>query len=163
MLEIGPIYDENGWGSPLSIAVWSILFLTIITVVIFAVRRLRKRTNRNWQEAATELGLHFTPQQLFWLPYEMEGTLGIIGYYCKVHTLREHRAGGDSSGSHAPVTRVEVRFLESLGMEFSLRPGLGIKWLNWIDGSEDIEVGGDSDFDEHNLENLKRKATIRKQ
>jgi len=145
MLEIGPIWDENGMGSPISIAVWSIVFLTIITIVFFALRLMRARTNRNWQEAAMVLGLNFTPRQLFLLPYVMEGTLD-GGYYCKVHTWMERSSSGGESESH-PVTGIEVRFLESLGMGFTLSSSLGIKWLNSLLRVEDIEVGGDADFD----------------
>ena len=147
MLEIGPIYDENGWGSPLSIAVWATVLILIIAAVYFAMRRLRARTIRNWQEAATELGLNFIHRQLFWLPYEMNGTLD-GGYFCRVHTWTEHRSGGDSSGTNAPVTGVEVRFLESLGMGFNLSPSHGRKWLDLLMGVKDTEVGGDSDFDQ---------------
>ena len=145
MLEIGPIWDENGMGSPLSIAVWSIVLLTIITVVIFALRLLRARTNRNWQEAATELGLNFTPRQLFWLPYEMNGTLD-GGYFCRVHTWTERTSYAGESDSQT-MTGFEVRFLESLGMGLTISPSHGIKWLNSLLGDEDLEVGGDSDFD----------------
>ena len=145
MLEIGPIWDENGMGSPLSIAVWSIVFLTIITIVFFALRLMRARTNRNWQDAAMELGLNFTPRQLFWLPYEMSGTLD-GGYYCRVHTWTERTSYAGESDSQT-MTGFEVRFLESLEMGLSLSPSLGIKWLDSLMGVDDTEVGGDPDFD----------------
>jgi hypothetical protein len=150
MIDVGSIWGEEGmrFDNSFAIAVWLTLFILIISTVIFILIILRARTNRNWQEAATELGLNFTPSNLFWLPYEMNGTLD-GGYYCRVHTWREHRSGGSgSSGSNAPVTGVEVRFLESLRMGFNLSPSTGIKWFDSLMGVDDTEVGGDPDFDQ---------------
>ena len=149
MIDVGSIWGDEGmrFDNSFAIAVWLTLFILIISTVIFILIILRARTNRNWQEAATELGLNFTPSNLLWLPYEMNGTLD-GGYYCRVHTWREHRSGGSSSGSNAPVTGVEVRFLESLRMGFNLSPCTGIKWLDSLMGVDDTEVGGDPDFDQ---------------
>lgn len=149
MIDVGSIWGDEGmrFDNSFAIAVWLTLFILIISTVIFILIILRARTNRNWQEAATELGLNFTPSNLLWLPYEMNGTLD-GGYYCRVHTWREHRSGGSSSGSNAPVTGVEVRFLESLRMGFNLSPCTGIKWFDSLMGVDDTEVGGDPDFDQ---------------
>ena len=139
MIDVGSIWEEY----PVIRA--AVLILIIVTILLI-MRRVRTQTNKNWQEAAVELGLNFTPRQLFWLPYEMEGTLN-GGYYCKVHTWTEHRSNGESSGTNVTVTGVEVRFLESLGMGFNLSPSSGIKWLDSLMGVDDTEVGGDHDFD----------------
>lgn len=152
MVEIGPIWTDDGVGSTASIVLWTLIAFSIVAIIIFAVRILRARTNRSWQEAAIQLGLNFTPQQLFWKPYVMSGTLE-GGYYCRVHTFSERmtgfhsQVGSDNGPTSETFTQLEVRFPQPLNIGLSLRPATFIGGMAAFLGIEDMEVGGDPDFD----------------
>jgi len=115
----------------------AIAFAVVLIAIPISIARARE-ADRIWMEAATKLGLRFTPRALF-AGRRMEGSLR--GYRVKVDTFT--RSHGKSSTTY---TRFRIQFPRSLGLGLELtREGFFSGFAKKF-GVQDIQVG-DAVFD----------------
>ena len=132
-----------GEGTDMEI-LYGIAFFIIIFSMAFLLNRISvARTTRGWQEAATRLGLNFTPPS-FWSVYHMGGMTE--GGQCLVYTNKEFHGSHDNRSS-TTYTNFEVRFPQSLNLGLNLSHAGIFSGLATMMGSQDIQVGYDAEFD----------------
>lgn len=113
-------------------------FFAIVAVVIVVSVATAKQTDRDWEVAASKLGLKFMPGTLIQarrIEGMMRGRLVLVNTFSR------------SSGKHSTsYTRYTVRFAEPLGLGLRLTRQGFFSPLMTLFGSQDIEVG-DPSFD----------------
>ena len=135
--------SHPGEGTDMEILYGIAFFVVILGIAILAHRIRVARTNRGWQEAATRLGLNFTPPS-FWSDYQMGGMTE--GGQCLVYTNKEYHGSHDNRSS-TTYTNFEVRFPQSLNLGLNLSHAGIFSGLATMMGSQDIQVGYDAEFD----------------